>query len=86
MDQPPPPDSETGCGRQAGRCVRTNSSNLFGRGHVAADAAEEFHRRAAFEREADIVHHLAGAQFDDGEGLGVFGEIAKSVEWGTGRA
>ena len=41
--------------------------DLFVRGHIAADAAEELDRAGSVEREAHIFDHLAVAHFDNDE-------------------
>src|SRR4051812_28368397 len=50
------------------------------RGDIAATAAVELDGARAIEGEADVVDHLAGAHFDDGEDLGVRGGMAEILD------
>src|SRR5271157_1740004 len=51
---------------------------FFGGGHGAADAAEELHRPAAFERQPDVVDQLADAEFGHQECFDFRSELANA--------
>src|SRR5664279_2818989 len=66
---------------QAGREFTLHRlQDLFGSGYHAADAAKELYRPAAFQREANVVNHLADAHLGYQEALRLGSKLSDGLD------